>query len=154
MLTFISQAVLFPVLGMCMDKCGRMRTITVYVALTLLSLLMLISRLPWGYHIAFALHGMYGLFIPMIKARLTNECVRPRDRMDTVIVINIASVLFSAVFSLAYGMIAQWTGTYSPLFILTIFIMFIFFPVAWCLYKLLNYHDGQQQSKINFERTG
>jgi MFS family permease len=142
LLAFASQAVLLPVLGVCLDKYGRMRTIAAYVFLTMLSLLVLLFQLSWGYYLAFILYGMYGLFIPMIKARLSNECVSASERMDTVIIINIASVSLSAFFSLIYGLIAQWSGTYSPLFILTLLVMIGFFRVAWSFYKLLNHREN------------
>ncbi|MDR1509129.1 MAG: hypothetical protein LBS53_05785 [Synergistaceae bacterium] len=141
--TFLSQAVLLPILGICLDKCGRMRTITIYISMTLLSLIALLSQLSWGYYAVFILYGMYGLFISMIKARLSNECVSSGERMDTVIIINIAGVLLSTVLSLVYGMIAQCTGKYSSLFILTLVVMIGFFPTAWLFFKLLEQKSGQ-----------
>lgn len=131
MVAYGSQAVLLTVVGICMDRLGRQRTVRGYMALVLLADLAIL--LPWrGSHIfVFAVYGMLPLFVSMVLVRVVNEVVPVAERLDAMIVANVSGVVASSAASLLYGVAAGAAGTYRFVFVLSgIGILALFFVSA------------------------
>jgi len=146
MIAYLSQAIILPIIGFCLDKYGRMRTISTYLILCIASLTVLLTPFKYGYILVYIMYGTYALFISMAKIRVANEVVAAQNRFDVIVFVNVFGVLIGSVCSAVYGIIVQVTNTRIPIFIISI-ISSIFIVIV--CYKIHQYIAKKNQAKID-----
>jgi MFS family permease len=138
MITYISQAVLVIFVGYCLDRLGRIKTIVGYMTLVLAANLIILTKIPYGFVLIFAMYGMYNLFVNMVKLRFINEIAHEDHRMDVMAVVNVLGLLVSSGLSLIYSLIAQVVKTYDFIFVTTaVFVVCLYF-VAYKMRKMID----------------
>ena len=130
LISYVSQAVLLLVVGFSLDRLGRMKTVAGYMTLVLAANVVILLPIQHSYVFVFAAYGMYALFISMVKVRLANEVVPMENRLDTVIIVNVAGVVASSAVSLLYGILAEFVGSYRFIFVLSALSVVLLYFVA------------------------
>lgn len=130
LISYCSQAVLMPLIGLVTDKVGRRFALNAYMVCVAAANLLLVTRLPGHHFPIYMVFGMYSLFNNMVTVRFAGETIEETDRYDAIIIANIASVLCNAALSALYGLLATALGGYSFIFILCAVFSLLVIPVA------------------------
>jgi MFS family permease len=141
-IAYVSQSVLLMAVGVSLDRLGRLKTVAGYMTVVMIANLVILTAWKGSYIVVFAAYGMYALFISMVKVRLANDIVPVDQRLDAVIVANIAGVAVNALLSLAYGWIVDATGSYRFMFIISAASVLALYAVAWRLHREIKLQGG------------
>jgi len=119
MVVFVSQIIMTVIIGTALDKLGSTKTVAVYLIVITAALGVLLVPFALSFVVVFAAFGNYFYFITMSRAKIVNSVVTPRDRIDAVIMVNVLGSLINVMLSVLYGLLAEMTGTYVPVFIIS-----------------------------------
>lgn len=151
-IAYVSQSVLLLVVGVSLDKLGRLKTVSGYMTLVLAANLVILTGWQCSAAVVFAVYGMYALFISMVKVRLANDIMPAGQRLDAVIVANIMGVAANAVLSMLYGWVAGLTGSYRFMFILSAASVIVLYVVAARLHNVIKQLPNTNEPFVVDER--